>query len=475
MDGCWQRRYPGRMRLPALLLSTTILCAACPDSSAQQAGDRELQLIVSNQGSHFVYSIARPASIREAWIEILDRPLLLSKKSVAVQANGTLDWDWDRSPLNFYEQPEDNLVVSIWDPNGQTTVCDINTVMTAQPGGVVSSTTVGSRERLAPDPRLNPSLVRTTQGHEAITFNVTGQDLGPRTKFQVQAPRGGRCNNRSVHGEVLDFAHARVTVAAGCLVRPGILLVSAGEGEERAASIYVASRTSPVLRRVTPSKIPDTMRQDQLRLVLRGSGFTEESTVYAGYNPDAGNYMTDQLSLETEYVSTTELRVRVNTPQAEDNTVSAKVAPNENLRIWVKGSEEKFQLSEPYDVMLRPLVRNVPQPLEVSLLRPWRPTAAVVTAVTPFPIKLMDERSPDQLMVTIHGENFVPEDKVQFAFGGQTTNDREIRSEYASASILRAWIPRQLWRRHQVSYRLVVETKSGRRYVHQVHDNGDNE
>lgn len=476
MDVCWRRCYAGRMPLRSILLCLTILCAACPDSSAQQTGNPELQLSVSNYGRHFVYSVAHPESVREAWIEILDRPMLLGKKSVPVQANGALDWEWDRSPLNFYEQPEDNLELSIWDPNGETIICDINTVMTAHPGGVVSSTTVGARERLAPYPRLNPSFVRAAQGGEAITFSVTGEDLGPGTKFQVQTPRGGRCDNRSLHGEVLDFAHARVTVAADCLVRPGILLVSADGDEERAVSVHVASRTSPVLLRVSPSHIPENMRQDQLKLVLRGSGFTEESTVYAGYNPNAGDYTTDQLSLETEYVSPTELRVRANASQAEADTVSAKVALDENLRIWVKGKEEKFQLSEPYDVTLRPAVtHDISFPLEGLVLRPLRPKTAVVASVSPFPIKLMNERSPTELRVTIHGENFVPEDKVRFSFGSQTTNDREVRSEYISPTQLRAWIPRQLWRKHQVSYRLVVETKSSQRYVQQVDNPADDE
>src|SRR5260370_28167020 len=106
-----------------------------------------------------------------------------------------------------------------------------------------------------------------------------------------------------MRGEVLDFAHAGVTVAAECLVRQGILLVSADDDGERAASVHVASRTSPVLLRVSPSHIPENMRQDQLRLVLRGSGFTEESAVYAGYNPDAGDYSTDQLSRSEEHTS----------------------------------------------------------------------------------------------------------------------------------------------------------------------------
>jgi hypothetical protein len=109
------------------------------------------------------------------------------------------------------------------------------------------------------------------------------------------------------------------------------------------------------------------------------------------------------------------------------------------------------------------------------VLRPLRPKTAVVTSVSPFPIKLMNERSPSELAVTIHGENFVPADKVRFSFWGQTINDREAHSEYISATQLQAWIPRQLWRKHQVSYRLVMEAKSGQRYVQQVDETGDNE
>lgn len=461
------------MRLSALLLGITILCATCPDGSAQQAPNPELHLSVSNYGRHFVYSVTHPESVREAWIEILDRPMLLGKKSVAVQASGTLDWEWDRSPLNFYEQPEDNLMLSIWDPNGRTLTCDINTVMTEQQGGVVLSVTVGARERLAPYPRLSPLFVRAAQGGEPITIDVPGADLGPGTKFDVRALRGGSCENRSVHAEVLDLSHARVIVGADCLIKPGILLLSA-PGDENAVSVYIASQTSPVLRRVSPSNITETLRQDQLRLVLRGSGFSKESTVYAVYNPDA-DYSPGQLFLETEYVSPTELRVRVEKSQVEDDTVRAKVLFADSLRIWVKGKEEKFQLSEPYDVRFGPAVRNASQPLAGFMPKPSHATIAVVTSVSPFPIRLMNEHSPDELKVTIRGENFVPEDKVRFAFGSQSTNDREVRSEYVSATMLRAWIPRQFWRKHQVSYRLVVQTRSGQRYVQQVDDTEDND
>jgi hypothetical protein len=80
----------------------------------------------------------------------------------------------------------------------------------------------------------------------------------------------------------------------------------------------------------------------------------------------------------------------------------------------------------------------------------------------------MNEHSPEELKVTIHGQNFVAEDKVQFAFGNQSPNDKEVRTEYLSPTTLHAWLPRQLWRKHALSYRLVVVTTAGQRYVRQV-------
>jgi hypothetical protein len=43
-----------------------------------------------------------------------------------------------------------------------------------------------------------------------------------------------------------------------------------------------------------------------------------------------------------------------------------------------------------------------------------------------------------------------------------------VRSQYISPTMLRAWLPRQFWRKHAVCYRLVVETKEGKRYTSQV-------
>jgi hypothetical protein len=466
---CHLAAYPSCMRVFATLICLAACSAACFGQATQHPATPDVQLAVTDYGKHFFYSISHPELVREAWIEVLDRPLLLAKKSVAVKSSGVLDWDWDRRALNVYEQPEDDLAVSIWDPNGENITCDAQGVMTSNPGGIVTWATLGVRSGLkfrAPYSHLNRSWVRAAQGGAAFTFDVEGHNLSPSMKLHVGTLGGGSCDGHTLHAHVLDLAHAHVTLGADCLRKAGILIITADDVEgSDGAVVHVASRTSPSISSISPSSIPDDVRQDKLRLVLHGRGFTKESTVYLGYTPDDNDFQTEQLSLETEYVSPRELRVHVET--SSDDTV---VQPSgENLRLWVKGREEKFELSEAREVALRPTGRPVPTArLMSSDFRRWKPRTAVITSVSPLPIKLMNEHSPEALKVTIHGENFAPEDRVRFAFGDQVTNDQEVRSEYISPNSLHAWLPRQLWRKHALSYRLVVKTTVGQSYTRQV-------
>jgi hypothetical protein len=85
----------------------------------------------------------------------------------------------------------------------------------------------------------------------------------------------------------------------------------------------------------------------------------------------------------------------------------------------------------------------------------------------------MNERSTKDLEVTLRGENFSPEDKVLFSFGSNVNNDKEVRSEYISTTMLRAWLPRQFWRKHALCYRLVVETHGGKLYTRQVDEKNE--
>src|SRR5882757_1771062 len=204
------------MRVPAIALCLVSFAVPCYGGSPSASAKPEVNLSFDDTdgGTHFNYSISHPELVRSAWIEVLDRPLVLARKSVAIQPYGELTWDWNQSFVNFFVQPEDNLVLSIWDPQGETITCDANTVMTSHPGGVVSSTTVGARQKMSADPRLTPSFTRVTPRSDAVTLEVTGADLNALAKFHVQPSKGARCSDKSLHAEVLDFAHARVTLAA---------------------------------------------------------------------------------------------------------------------------------------------------------------------------------------------------------------------------------------------------------------------
>jgi hypothetical protein len=472
VDAVRAARYAYVMRTPAIALWLAALVVPCfggpPGPTAQPAV--HLSFDDTDGGTHFNYSISHPELVRSAWIEALDRPLVLAKKAIAVQPYGELTWDWNQGFINFFQQPEDQLLLSIWDPKGETVSCDVNTVMTAHPGGVVSVITVGARENLAPYPRLAPSFKRVTPGSDSVALDVTGEDLGALTKFHVQLSKGARCGDKSLHTELLDLAHARVTLGAECLQTPGILSVSTDGVQENSVLVHVVGRKSPVLRSVSPATLPADLLQAKLTLTLYGSGFTESSTVYAGYFPDAGGY--DQLSLETEYVSPTELRATTH-PNSDESTVSER-ASGRKLRLWVRGSEENYELSEPRDVVLRSAAGGFKllSVADINFLQAHQ-KLPIVTAVSPYPIALRNARSPEELKVTIHGENFVQEDKVRFAFGSQSDMDREVRTEYVSPTMLRAWLPRQYFRKHQVAYRIVIESNSGQRYSRQVDDNGD--
>jgi hypothetical protein len=171
--------------------------------------------------------------------------------------------------------------------------------------------------------------------------------------------------------------------------------------------------------------------------------------------------------LETEYVSPTELRAHVDMVHSKDATVAQP--PGEKLHLWVKGNEQSFELSRPFDVTLRPTPGPLlPLRLTDADFRRWKPKTAILTSVSPLPIGLMNEHSPKELEVSIRGENFSSQDKVFFSFGRNVDNNKEVRSEYISPTMLRAWLPRQFWRKHAVCYRLVVETKEGKRYTRQV-------
>jgi len=219
--------------------------------------------------------------------------------------------------------------------------------------------------------------------------------------------------------------------------------------------ILVASATSPVLRSVSPKfDNREGVQRKLLALTVRGRGFTKDSTVYAGYGPGVAMHYA-QMVLSTELVSSTELRAVVN-ESYQDLLDEQLWWQGDKPRMWVVGSEGRHELSDFLDVDFA----------EAHAMQ--RPQTALITSISPFPIKPMNEHSPEELRIIIRGENFLPEDKVNLDVYYFGPHEVGARTEYVSPTELRAWIPRNIWRQHQITYRLVVETTSGERYSSRV-------
>lgn len=403
---------------------------------------------------HFTYSIPHSEQVRAAWIEVRDEPLLLDKKSVPVVPEGKFDWQWNRGTINPTEDPADNLTLSMWDPNGETIICDENTVMRAYRGGRVAQTIIGNREKFEADPALSLSFARVAQDSPSFTLHAAGAGLPTNTRIHVNSEEAGDCADRFLRSSVIDFTHADIEIPASCLRTPGLLYFTANQNSdnEYRTWLQIAGRHSPQLKSVEPASISAQTPKNTLRFTLRGKGFTPQSEVYIGEGPSISWLRYPALTATVKYISPTELRVEADPSYYGTESFASQGSKLRSLRFWVEGDEKKFELSEPFEVAIE---TDEPEP-------PSRPTA-LITAVSPFPVKLMTEASPNELQLTIRGENFRPENKVWIEAGHYTDGDMQLRSEYVSPNLIRAWLPRQLWRKHKFTYSLVVETKSGQR------------
>jgi len=90
------------------------------------------------------------------------------------------------------------------------------------------------------------------------------------------------------------------------------------------------------------------------------------------------------------------------------------------------------------------------------------PKAAAINSVAPFPIPLMDAHSPRYAIVEIEGENFRPDDRLVVVLDpDRPFSGARLKTEFISETKLRAWLPREFWRKHQLSYRLLLKTAAG--------------
>jgi hypothetical protein len=194
----------------------------------------------------------------------------------------------------------------------------------------------------------------------------------------------------------------------------------------------VAGKDSPTIDSVEPQTL--SCCGSDASVVLRGGGFTQHSEVTFGDENSGG--------AEVTFVSNSELRVRVPADDLLDS--SGRYARATPLMLYV--TNDPFHFSAPVAVGVAPSAKFKRQPL-----------TAVINAITPYPVPMMSFRSPRFLTLEINGDNFRLNDVVAYGNGDRI----RLKTQYVSSHHLRAWLPRELWRKHLLSFRLVVETPTG--------------
>jgi hypothetical protein len=208
--------------------------------------------------------------------------------------------------------------------------------------------------------------------------------------------------------------------------------------------LYVVSKDSPVISSVEPSSVrSDAGEKDDIPVTLRGTGFTKESRAVFG---TASSVERGLGGGDADFVSSREIRAKI----PSYLTILGPYANNEPIRVWVT-DDNTLKISEPREIAV------VPAPSQKAA-----PMAAAINSVTPFLIPLMDAHSPKYQIVEIEGENFRSDDRVVAVLDPDSPGEYSpLKTEFITETKLRAWLPREFWRKHQLSYRLLLKTAAG--------------
>jgi hypothetical protein len=396
------------------------------------------------------YSISTTEGVRSAWIEVWDRPKRLSHQAVPIQREGKARC----IGCEDAEQTPEELYISIFDP-GVVLICIDYCSGPPARGAYVSQLLAGKKpwedsdESVEPaylleDPELNGPPIRVVEGTESTTVVLSGQDLisSSRVYFMIgeDASPESKASRNYLYSRTIDLRHVEVTMPSDLADKPGLFTAYAKDswegrpvvGARTGQKIVVVGKDSPAVDSVEPQAL--SCCSSDASLVVRGSGFTQHSKVQFG----------DDISLgeEVTFVSPTELHVMIPGDRLTDSSGQyARATP-----VMLSVTNDPFHFSAPVAVGVLPSAKFKRQPL-----------TAVVNAITPYPVPMMDFHSPRFLILEIKGDNFRRNDFVAYGNGDRT----RLKTQYLSSHHLRAWLPRELWRKHLLSFRLVVETSTG--------------
>ena len=439
----------------------SILAVACPLLS-QSAGtgcatiNPKVDFQDAVDGMNVIYHIPDTAGISAAWLEVWDRPKRLFRTAIPVKTDGQILW----APDDPYPTTPEMLSLAIYDAE-LSEFCIDNPCFGPSFGSHVSPVVAGNTtSESSGTAKLEGPPIRLQENSDVTDVIATGRDLPPDMKVILIEKDETTEDYRWIFREYLsteaiDLRHIKVMVPSAYLLKPGLYgLVGQDASFEMDANtlskltpeqeLYVASKDSPVISSVEPSSVrSDAAKRDDIPVTLRGNGFTKESRAVFG------TASTVEMGLgagDADFVSSQELQAKI----PYYLLTVGPFASNEPISVWVT-DDNTLKVSEPAEIQV------LPAPSQKVA-----PKAAAINSVTPFLIPLMDAHSPKYQIVEIEGENFRPDDRVEAVRDPDSPGAHSpLKTAFISETKLRAWLPREFWRKHQLSYRLLLKTATG--------------
>jgi len=394
------------------------------------------------------YNLQQPAKISNVRIEGWDRPTLLFRTPVTKEKTGRLVW----KPPENEQIPHTPfaLRVKLSIPN-DVIATEWSRVLIGSAGPVDDR----------PSPNLLPDAVILQEGAGSTPLIARGNDLDEQNAsillLEEESP-GIWIAREYLPTTLVDLSHVGVEIPAGYLLKPTRLRLEAmspGDDSEFTVgsqvdegffnrdfkqhnfiTIYVTSKDRPAVSKIEPSAVQFVGDADVPARIF-GSGFTAESRVLASFPVVVAGYL-----LTPTFISDRELQLSI------PSYLTAGLG-GEPLTLWVRNGDDQH-ISDPQFLS----VVRAPEFGPTRAKQPW------IKSASPYPVPLMDSSGPAGILLKIYGENFTKENGVIMDSGalGPTA---ELKTQFIDSQELTAWLPRDLWRSHQLSFRLMARTLTG--------------
>jgi hypothetical protein len=297
------------------------------------------------------------------------------------------------------------------------------------------------------------------EGAGSAVLTVEGKNLNPVNHLLLseQQTSGIWIARENLSGALVDLQHATVEIPSDYFSQPTVLNLQSmppgviTPGEQTAPpppppwtgsiTVHVMSKDRPVLSSIDPTEVSGNGLTDGVTARLLGSGFGPESRALVDLDGDVPDFAT-----KTVFISPNELDVTVDGTYLATSSGSTSV---DRFQFRVRNGDD-LHVSDIQELRILPTAKH-PSHGEIG---------PVVSSTSPYPVPLMDFQSPDFLPLEVYGKNFREDDYLVLSTDDDGS-DVKLKTEYVSPQELRALIPRELWKDHRLSYRLVTQTVAG--------------